>query len=334
MPVSFLSDRDRQRLDGFPADVPPDDLRVFFTLASADHALVKAQRGDHNRLGCALQLCALRYLGFAPDDLSAAPKGVVAYVAAQLDVPPDALVLYGRRREQTRSTHYQAVQDLLGFHRASEQDLQVLTAWLTERALEHDKPTLLLRLACERLQRSKIVRPGLTRLEKVVAGARAQANLATYERLRPLLTEERRQRLDDLLVVDSAPARTPLRWLRQTATANSAPEILDALAKLNYLRALGANAWDLGAINPNRLKFLAQVARKSTRQMLQRAPAERRYPVLAASPRIALPDTARPPRCADRCPPGLGYPEPGSSTPAGWSWPGAPIRPARCPDRW
>ena len=39
-----------------------------FTLSESNLEFVKQQRGDHNRLGFALQLCALRYLGFCPDD--------------------------------------------------------------------------------------------------------------------------------------------------------------------------------------------------------------------------------------------------------------------------
>ena len=40
--------------------------------------------------------------------------------------------------------------------------------------------------------------------------------------------------------------------------------------------------WDLSALNPNRLKFLARLAKKATNQSLQRTPIERRYPILVA----------------------------------------------------
>jgi len=281
MPVSFLTDRDRERLECFPADIPLADIRTCFTLAPSDVALVKEQRGDYNRLGFALHLCALRYLGFVPTDLASAPEHVAAYVAGQIGADPDALSAYGRR-DATRTAHFQEALAHLGFRRSNDEDLQTLTAWLLERALEHDKPTLLFQLSCERLHREKIVRPGVTRLEKIVAAARSQADQATFDRLQPLLTEERRRRLDQLLVVDGTTNHTPLTWLRQTATANSAPAILAALAKLKYVQSEGVDTWDLSTINPNRLKFLAQVARKSTAQMLQRAPVERRYPTLIA----------------------------------------------------
>src|SRR5882724_1306066 len=66
MPIDFLTAAERERLNRFPEPIPDDDLRVFFTLSDEDQLEVGKQRGAHNQLGFALQLCALRYLGFAP----------------------------------------------------------------------------------------------------------------------------------------------------------------------------------------------------------------------------------------------------------------------------
>ena len=91
MPIGFLTDADRDRLNRFPPDIPPADLLAFFTLSDADLELVQAHRGDHNRLGFAVQLVALRFMGFAPDDLTTAPARAVAYLALQFAVPAAAL---------------------------------------------------------------------------------------------------------------------------------------------------------------------------------------------------------------------------------------------------
>ena len=45
--------------------------------------------GAANRLGLALQLCALRYLGFVPRNLSAAPRSAACFVADQLEHTTD-----------------------------------------------------------------------------------------------------------------------------------------------------------------------------------------------------------------------------------------------------
>lgn len=91
MPIDFLTPAERDRLNRFPAPIPDEDLRVFFTLSDRDTQEIRQQRGAHNQLGCALQLCALRYLGFAPDDLGAPPAPAVTCVAQQLGLPPDVL---------------------------------------------------------------------------------------------------------------------------------------------------------------------------------------------------------------------------------------------------
>ena len=210
MPIGFLTAAERDRLNRFPAQIPDDDLFAFFQLSEADHTAINQQREDHTRLGFALQLCALRYLGFAPDDLRTAPREAVVYVARQLRLPAEALAAYGRRIP-TRTMHLQQVQAYLGFRKALPLDLYALTMWLVERALEHDKPTLLLQLACDELRRERIVRPGVTRLERLVATARQQAHEETFRRLGALLTVERHTWLDGLLRPDPETGRTMLQ---------------------------------------------------------------------------------------------------------------------------
>ena len=73
--ASIFSETELARLASFPEEIPSDDLIRAFTLTGADRDLVVIRRGAANRLGLALQLCALRYLGFVPRNLSAAVRG-------------------------------------------------------------------------------------------------------------------------------------------------------------------------------------------------------------------------------------------------------------------
>ena len=109
----------------------------------------------------------------------------------------------------TRTTHLQQVQAYLGFRPALPLDFAALTTWLVERALEHDKPTLLLQLACDKLRRDQIVRPGITRLERLVATAREQAHAETFQRLTPLLPPTQQAWLDSLLDPGAEPGPHP-----------------------------------------------------------------------------------------------------------------------------
>src|SRR3954452_5426015 len=113
MPVAFLSDSERERLTCFPEDISADDLHNFFTLSEPDKQHMPKTTNAANRLGYALQLCALRYLGYCPGTLAHVPASVLSYVATQLDVTVNGLASYGER-SQTRTAHLQAIQAYLG----------------------------------------------------------------------------------------------------------------------------------------------------------------------------------------------------------------------------
>src|SRR5215470_10888281 len=286
MATSFLTAAERDRWQRFPKTIPQDDLAGYFWLSDADQREVNRQREPFNRLGYVLQLCVFRYLGFVLTDFTATPAVAVTFVAEQLRLVSRVLALYANRRLQ--SGHRRLVRAYVGFRPATPMDVYALQTWLVARALEHDKPTLLLQLACEKLHRERIVRPGITRLERFVATAREKAHEETFRQLLPLLTDERKTFLDGLLQLDATTGRTPLHWLRQEAVSHAASHIIATLTKIAFLQDAGVAQWDLASLNPNRAKWLAQIGWKSTNQYLQRMAPARRYPVLVAVLQQAL----------------------------------------------
>jgi hypothetical protein len=83
-----LTLKERARFTCFPDEIPQWDLITYFTLTEHDGALIDTYLGDTNRLGAALQLCAVRYLGFCPTDLHTASSDVTTFLARQLQVDP------------------------------------------------------------------------------------------------------------------------------------------------------------------------------------------------------------------------------------------------------
>ena len=101
----MFSEEQLEQLRSFP-DIGRDDLIRYFTLTQADMAFVDPGRGrgPADRLGLAVQLCTLPWLGFVPDEVSSAPPVAVARLADRLGLDPEVLEGYGRR-SHTRSDH-------------------------------------------------------------------------------------------------------------------------------------------------------------------------------------------------------------------------------------
>jgi hypothetical protein len=77
MPVGFLTQEQR---DGFGRyiDAPSrDELERYFHLSDEDREAVQVLRGNHNRLGYAVLLTTVRFVGVLPDKPTAVPVEVL-----------------------------------------------------------------------------------------------------------------------------------------------------------------------------------------------------------------------------------------------------------------
>lgn len=278
--AAVFTDEELEGLRRFP-EISREDLFRFFTLTAADVAFVGPGRGrgPADRLGLAIAVCTLPWLGFVPDEVVSAPPAAVVRVAEQLGVDPAGIGSYGRRAK-TRTEHLRLAAQYLGWRAASTLELKELDEFLLARAMEHDSPTLLFRLACEYLISARVIRPGPVTVLKRVAHAREIARLETFSRLAHEFTAERRAGLDGLLVNDAAIGSTRLRWL-STGPVESSPTAVKAeIAKLEFLRSLDAHVLDLSVLPAERRRFLATLGRRLSAQALERREPERRYPIL------------------------------------------------------
>lgn len=285
MPTRFFSDAQVEQLRGFPG-ISDDELLRYFTLTVDDVVFIAPGRGRDasQRLGLAVQLCTLPWLGFVPSDVSAAPPVAVARLATSLAVDPGVLGGYGVR-EQTRSDHLRLVADRLGwgFAPVGGPAWQVLEQFLLDRAMEHDSPGLLFNLAREHLISARIVRPGVEPMTRLVGSARSAANDLTYEKVTPILTDPLMAELDDLVLVDEDLGMSTLAWLSRPAVEATAGAVKEQLKKLLFLRALGAHEIDLSMLGGERRRFLATIGKRSTNQALARREPHQRYPILLNS---------------------------------------------------
>jgi hypothetical protein len=101
----LFSDDQLDQLRSYP-DIGKDDLIRYFTLTGADVAFVDPGRGrgPGDRLGLAVQVCTLPWLGFVPGAVTAAPPVAVTRLAERLAIDSAELQGYGRRAQTVRVT--------------------------------------------------------------------------------------------------------------------------------------------------------------------------------------------------------------------------------------
>ena len=86
MPVDFLTTTQRQRYGRYPDSLSPDELARNFHLDDDDREWIANKRRDSSRLGFALQLATVRFLGTFLEDPVDVPPAVLHALAAQTNV--------------------------------------------------------------------------------------------------------------------------------------------------------------------------------------------------------------------------------------------------------
>ncbi len=287
MPVEFLTDEQAAGYAAYRGAPSRAELERFFFLDDADRELIEGKRRAHNRLGFAVQLCTVRYLGVFLDDPTDVPAEVADYLAEQLDVAdPSVLKAYGER-ENTRLEHVRELRRVLEYKDFSEAEA-VLRAWVDARAwTTGEGPKALFDAAAGWLGERRVLLPGVTTLARLVASVREVANQRLWDTLCGLLNVGRRAVLDSLLTVPPGQRISELDQLRRGPVRISGPQMKWALKRAEEIADLGMGEVDVSAIPPRRLAELSRYGLDGKASLLRRHGDPRRLATLLA-PRLTV----------------------------------------------
>jgi TnpA family transposase len=282
MPVSFLSDRQTQYYGRFAGDPTPDQLNRYFHLDDRDRAFIAEHRGDHNRLGVAIQLGTVRFLGTFLEQPAEVPAIVADIIADQLFVgdPQTALTAYAQSAGRWR--HGPRIRDRYGYRTFTDFGI----AFRLNRFLYAlcwtgtDRPSVLFDRAVASLLADKILLPGLSVLERAVARVRARATDYLHRRLVEGLSLAQRQRLDQLVTVTEGERQSPLDRLRDGPFIQSGREISRAVIRLNEIRAITEGLPSVERLPPGKIGALARFGSAAKASAVARLPDDRRAATL------------------------------------------------------
>ena len=224
--------------------------------------LVGKRRGDHNRLGFALQLGTVRFTGLFLGDPLDVPAVVVDYLAGQLGIADASSVKRYAERQSTQWEHAAEIRQAYGYRDfTGDGPQEEVRAFAAARAWTRTEgPRALFDQSVAWLRERKILLPGPSVLARLVSEVRA----AESDRLHGVMASAAARadaglpgRLVSLLDVPGGSRVSEMERLRRSPVRASAPQMVRSPDRASELLAIGAGKADLAGVPANRVDALA-----------------------------------------------------------------------------
>ncbi|PGR56526.1 Tn3 family transposase [Bacillus cereus] len=283
MPVEFLTQEQKANFGKFSESPTPEQLNKYFWFDDQDRSIISQMRGDHNQLGFAIQLGTVRFLGTFLSRPTDVPQNVSLYVSEQLNINLNVLSLY--TNERTARNHAQEIKRIYNYKDFTEQPHHWrLLRWLYTRAwVSAERPSVLFDLATAKCVENKILLPGVTVMERLIAQIRDRANTRLWRKLASLPNHQQRETLEKLLASDSTiNKRTNLDILRKPPARITVTGLLKTIERYEKFCEIGSIEWNTAGIPMGRIVSLARYASMARAQTIERMNDERRIATLAS----------------------------------------------------
>lgn len=275
---TILTERQRNALFALPTDEP--SLLKHYTLADDDLEYIRERRRPENKLGFALQLCALRYPGRLLSPGEVIPEPVIMYLAAQLGLSAEALAEYAIR-EETRHEHLAKLREVYGYRSFSGVAATNLKTWLAEQAEKATTNENLVQRFIVKCRRTQIILPAVSTIERLCADTLVAAERRIENRLANRLDNDTRVNLDNLLTDMAEIGVTRFVWLRQFEVGNNSAAVNRLLDRLEFLRDLSLSPEILSVIPTHRITRLRRQGERYFADGLRDISDDRRLSILA-----------------------------------------------------
>ena len=283
----FLTEEQASSFGQYVGDPSLIEQDKFFYLDASDLQRIDDHRGEHNRLGFALQLGTVRFLGTFLSDPLDVPWLVVEYLSAQLGIADPSIIKKYAERVATANAHAREIRQLYGYQDFAGPVVDELAEFVYARAWTRGEgPTALFEHAVDWLRRKRVLLPGVSRLSKTVQAARERATSDVYEQLAEVAKTTDPQmpdRLRGLLASDEGASNSKLEQLRAAPVRLSGLAMNKALLRVAQVSALGVGSVDTSKVPGSRLRALARYGLDAKAQSLRRLAEPRRTATLVAT---------------------------------------------------
>ncbi len=287
MPVEFLTDDQAEAYGTFGQEPTRPELERFSFLDDVDRELISRRRGDHNRLGFALQMCTVRYIGMFLEDPLEVPWVVVEHLAEQLGIEDVSAVKRYTEREKTPYEHGWEIRDAYGYCLYDEHETaRQFRSFLHGRAwVNAEGPVALFNHAVAWLRRHRVLLPGVQRLVRDVATVREAAERRLHATVAKAAHRADAQLPGDLVALLEVPEGerfSRLEVMRRPPNRSTGTAMVKAMERVNEIAAFKLRKVRLDRVPPNRLASLARYGLGSKAPHLARVQDPKKTAMLTA----------------------------------------------------
>ena len=237
------------------------------------------------RLGFAIQLGTVRFLGTFLEDPCNVPASVVGFTSSAANSARQSMALLTRTGKTSGAggIRRKFVSDMATAIFPTNSAQWRLLRWLYALCWTGtDRPSALFDQATAWLVTHKVLLPGATVLERAIARVRGRANSRLWRLLAARITADHKERLDALVVVPGNARQSPMDRLRSGPVLQSVPELARAIKRLDEVRELAKGLPHTDKLPKTRILALARFANAAKAQAVSRMPDERRAATLLA----------------------------------------------------
>jgi len=282
MPVNFLSNEQQARYGVYPTELTDAELSKYFHLDDKDQELIAACRRDYNKLGYALQLATVRFLGMFLTNPIDVPEKAKLYLIKQLGIAKIPKMEAYLDRKATRLSHTKEIRKLFGYN-----DFELcrfrITRWLYSQAwFGNERPSILFERCIIWLIDRKVLLPGISTLTTLISRVRERVTNRLWNRLAALANQNQIAQLEALLLVTPGSRYSKLDYLKNSPTNISSSSLTQALLRYQTILEIGAGKLDFGNIPKAKINHLARYVTVSWAPSIARMPYDRKIAVLLA----------------------------------------------------
>jgi len=283
MPVNFLTYEQNQAYASYPDELSQEQLDKYFYLDDKDIELIDACRRDYNKLGYALQLTTVRFLGTFLSNPIDVPSEAINYIAKQLNITLSVDIDRYLERKATRSAHCNDIKIVFDYHDFNAIWRFRLSRWLYSQAwFGNERPSILFERCTMWLVIRKVLLPGISTLVILISRIRERVSKRLWQRLASLANTSQKEQLENLLLIPKGKRYSKLDELKKGPTRISSKGLVQALQRYKFIRDLGIGKINFGNIPKSKIIHLARYVTIAWAPSIARMTNDRRMAVLLA----------------------------------------------------